>query len=177
MKIHVIYGLGIALAGFLLMLLLNLAGLHSVERFLLGMILGFLAGITVTIIGLVLGIRAVRKSRGSAPFSYGQALVAGILISVVNGIFGAGLQQLYTQVINPHFNETVIQWTQAMMEKAEMPPDEIENAIAEAREKSGAGTQIRNGIIGAVIFGTLCSLIVAIFLRRPGESADAPAPA
>lgn len=177
MKTPLLYGFGMALAGFVVTLLMFAAGFHTPDRFLLGMILGGIAAITLTVVGLVLGIRAVRKEKGPGPFTYGQGLLAGLAISLFSTVFGIAFQQLYARVINPHFNETIIEWTQGLLEKAEMPSDEIEAKIAEAREKSAVVPQVRNGLIGGMIFGLILSLIIAIFFRRAGENADSPAPA
>jgi hypothetical protein len=177
MKTPLLYGFGMALAGFVITLLMFAIGFHTPERFLLGMIVGGLAAIAVMVVGLVLGIRAVRKEKGPGRFTYGQGLVAGLTISLFSTVFGIAFQQLYARVINPHFNESIIEWTQGMLEKAEMPSEEIEAKVAEAREKSGLVPQIRSGLIGGMIFGLILSLIIAIFFRRAGENADAPAPA
>lgn len=177
MKTPLLYGLGIALAGFVVTLLMFAVGFHGTDRFLLGMIIGGLAALLAMLIGLVLGIRAVRRDKGPGAFTYGQGLVAGLMISLFSSVFGIAFQQLYARAINPHFNDTVIEWTQGMLEKANLPAEDIEAKVAEAREKTGFVPQATNGLVGGMIFGLILSLIIAIFFRRKAENADAPAPA
>jgi len=157
------------------MLILYLCGLHNdPNKFLIGAGLGLLGGVTLTIIGLILGIRAVRSERGTGKFSYGQALLAGLAITAFSAFGSTAFQIVYSKLINPAYSETVIQWTQGMMERANMPADKVEEKIAEIREKSGVAYQVRNGLIGGFIFGGLVSLIAAAFLKRVPENTATP---
>lgn len=175
MKTHAIYGLGMAAIGSVLILVLNLCGFHNdPNRFLIGLGLGFLGAIVITIVGLVIGIRAVRNSRGSGKFSYGQALLAGLIITVFSTVGSSAFQVVYSKWINPTYTETAVQWTQSMMEKANIPQDKVDEKLTEMREKSGVAYQIRNGLIGGIFFGGLISLIAAAFLKRQPENTTSP---
>jgi len=164
-----------AAAGAGLMLILNLCGFHNdPNKFLIGFVLGFLGAVTLTIIGLILGIRAVRNEHGTGRFTYGQALLAGLAITAFSTVASTAFQIVYIKLINPTYSETAIQWTQAMMERANVPSDKVEAKITEMREKSGVGYQIRNGLIGGIIFGGLVSLITSAFLKRVPENEPTP---
>lgn len=177
LKTHAFFGLMISVASTLLVLLLYFLDFHNDPgKFLVGMILGFLAAILITIVGLVLGIRAVRAERGPGKFSYGQAFLAGLLISVFSSLFGTAFHVTYTQAINPDYTETGVKWLESMLERANAPYDKIEEAVEDMRRKSALGYQIRNGLIGGIVIGTIVSLLAAIALKRDPNSADAPAP-
>ena len=176
MKTAAIYGGAIAFANAFVTLLLFFFGFHNnPDRMLMGMLLGLVAVVTITAIGLVLGIRAIRAEKGPGKFSYGQAFIAGLLVAVFCSVFGTAFQVAYIKAVNPRYTESMEQWAQGMMEKGNMPSGEIEERLEEMRAKSGIGYQVRNGLLFGLAFGTVTSLIAAAFLRRNPDSADAPA--
>ena len=176
MKTSAFFGLMMALAGALLTLLLYFLDFHNDPgKFLIGAGLGLLGAIVITITGLVLGIRAVRKDKGPGKFSYGQALLAGVLISLFSSVFGTIFHTTYVKFINPEFTETSVRWMEGMMERGNVPADKAEEAIEEMRRKSTMGYQVRNSLIGGLVIGGLISLIAAAFLKRNPDDAEVPA--
>lgn len=167
MKTYLTYGAMIAAANALLMLLLFLLGFHSAEKFLLGMILQFCAGMIILVIGLVRGMRAKRAENGPLGLPYGKALVTGIMITVFSTVIGVVFNVVYTKLINTGYEAAAVEWTVGMLEKA--GADSVK--IDEVREQAAAGQTVTrniiNGLIGGMVFGTLVSLIVAAFVKRP----------
>ncbi len=176
LKTHVFFGFMMSLAGALMMLLLFFTGFHdNPDKFLIGLIVGFVGVILITVLGLVFGIRAVRNEKGTGKFSYGQAVLAGVLISVFSSLFGSVFQVTYVKAINPDYTETGVKWLEALLERSNAPADKIEEAVDDMRRKSALGYQIRNSLIGGIVTGTIISLLAAIALKRNPDSADAPA--
>lgn len=177
MKTAAVYGGVVAFANATLMILLYFFGFHNKpDHFLLGMALGMLGAIVITAVGLVLGIRAIRAENGPGAFSYGQALLAGLKVTLFCAVFGTAFQIAYTKFINPAYNETAVQWAQEMMERGNMPSGEIDERVEDMRKKFGIGYQVRNGLIFGLAYGGVVSLIAAAVLKRKPDS-DEPSAA
>jgi hypothetical protein len=173
MKTALVYGAGLAVANTVVMLLLFFLGFHTAERFLSGMLLQFGLGVLVLAVVLVLGMRARRNESGPEGFPYSRALGTGVLIALFAGLISIVLTPLYTRVINPGYHDAALEWTVGMMEKAGAPSDKID----EAREQHLNGRSVVResvvGVIGSVILGTIFSLVIAAFVRKPPQE---PAP-
>lgn len=175
MKTHLIYGLAMAGAGAVLTLLANLLGWHNeTDKFLVGIIVGFIGAFAIAIICLILGMRAVRNASGARGLSYGQAFKTGLLITIFAVLFGGIFNFAYFGYINPGYTETAIEWTTGLMERGNVPSDKIAETEAKMRADSTPAKQARSGVVAGLISGTILSLIIAAFLRR--APAEEPAP-
>jgi Protein of unknown function (DUF4199)/Predicted membrane protein (DUF2232) len=131
-----------------------------------GMILGFISGITVFIIGIVLGTKRVRAQRGGGEFTYGQAYLAGLSIALFAGLSGLLFNFIFFKFLIPDFGTTQAEWMRSLMEKMNAPPDKVEEAIEKMKASSTIGRYLLNGLISSVIMGALVSLLTAAFLKR-----------
>lgn len=111
MKNSLIYGSLLALAAFLLVLVLFICGLHSdASRLGLAQGIGSVGGLAIGITFLILGIRARRRAVPAGEgFSYGQAFGAGFGVQLVASLLGIVTTYLYAAVINPNFTEVLLQ--------------------------------------------------------------------
>lgn len=167
MKTHLIYGIAITVVNFVVLLLCYIGGLMNVDNLGKGMLIGLTVGITVHVIGIVLGTRAAREPSGPLGFSYGKAFQVGFLISAFTAVSGTITNFTFYKLINPNYNETTIAWTKAMLENRNVPSEKIEKMEEDMREKGTITRQVRNGLIGTIVIGSIISLITSAALKRP----------
>lgn len=174
MKLYLTYGFLIALAGFALILVMFFAGLHG-ERYELGKTLG-LVGFIFPIVGIPLGIRAWRDQVGKGNMSYGAGVGAGFFISVWYGLFSAVFMLLYGMVINPNYQETVIQHEMANLEARGLPANALEGAEKVMRITTHPVFQAVFVVLGALLVGVIIALIASAFLKRQAPVAAVSMP-
>jgi hypothetical protein len=177
MKTYLLYGFLIALTNFLLRLVLFIAGLESdVGHISAGRWIGGLIGLVLTVVILVLGLKAVRAARPpDAAFTYGQAFGASMGIQSFACLFGAIATYFYLAVINPHFIDLMVQANRDKMEARGLSSDQIDRAEHVTRLFVSAPAQAIEALVGGLIFAAIVGLIVAGFLRRDGAHDPLPA--
>ncbi|WP_221032333.1 DUF4199 domain-containing protein [Actomonas aquatica] len=168
MKTTFLYGLGMAIAGAVLNLGLFFGGYHdSVDKLTTSQIIGGVGGGIITIVGLILAIRARRaETPADEAFGYGRALGAGTLTSLWGALFGNVFNVLYMTVINPNMQEIVVESQMAAMEAQGAGADQMEAAEGMIRMMTNPALQFVFGLIGAFLFSFVISLIIAAFIRR-----------
>jgi len=180
MKTYVTYGFFLALALMLLNLVLYFLGYHSdADKFATADTISKIGFWLFAFVCIILGTMARRSEvPATENFGYGQALLAGFLISVFAGLFAIVTNYLYLQVINPGFIDVMMQ---AVTAKAE-----AKGASSAQIEQMEKGMRFMMKPIFSAIFvfliisicGTLVSLITSIFIRRPAvEELTPPAAA
>jgi hypothetical protein len=174
MKTYLTYGLYLALAGFLLALLLFICGLQSDPAKLgLAQGIGFVVGSAVATILIVLGIRARRNSvPETEAFTYGDAFGAGFLIQLFGSLFGIVTTWLYGAVINPNLSDVMVQFQLNKLQAKGISGDQLDRAEHMMRLFSGPGVMAGFNCIGTLVVGTVIVLIVAAFCRR--EATEPP---
>jgi Kef-type K+ transport system membrane component KefB len=168
MKTYLVYGFAMALAGALLMLALFFLGFHSdPTKAEPAQWIGMLLGLTISATCIVLGTKARRAELpANEPFGYGSALAAGVMITLVASLFGIATNYLYFQVINPGFEDVIIQAEIAKMEDKGMSAQQVEAAENLLRKIMSPVFQAVWGFVIGMIMGTVISLISAAFLKR-----------
>jgi hypothetical protein len=169
MKNYLAYGFVIALAGALLNLVLYFAGYHSdLEKLGIAQAIGSVWGMVVAITCIVLGIRARRAEvlAANEDFSYGSALGAGVMVAVFAGLFGMATTYLYMDVINPGMKDLLVQNQVQKLEAAGMSADMVAQMETTTRKMMAPPLMAALGFLGAVMSGTIISLIAAAFLKR-----------
>lgn len=176
MKIALIYGFGIALAGAVLTLAAYFLGYHSdPDRIGTGQTIASVLGLAITVIGLVMGIRARRAEvPPTENFGYGRALGTGVMISIFSGIFGAIFLFVYASFINPDYQDVVVDSQIAKMEQQGIPPSQIDQAEGIMRTMSSPAMQAVFAVIMGALIGLVLSLIIAAFLKRPATAEPPP---
>jgi len=109
MKISVVYGTGITIAGALLTFILYFLGAHNdvAKMEATSSVAGLVAGFAIPIIGLVLALRATRAASEGGGMTYGQGVLASLLVGVVAGVLGAVFNYVYGAIINPGMFDTI----------------------------------------------------------------------
>ena len=168
MKTYLTYGFLLALAGFLLTLILFLCGLQSdimkLQQTQWITRIGSLAiGVTFT----VLGVKARRATvPASVEFSYANAFGAGFGVQAFAALFGGVFTYLYLTVINPALMDRVREATTARIEQRGATGPQFDQMM---KVTHLIDQPVPFSIIAAVttlVFGTVIALIVAAFLRR-----------
>lgn len=171
MKIPLTYGLGISIAGALLALVEYFLGYHNdPARFGTGQIIGSVGGLLFTIVGLVLGLRAVREATPDRSLSYGRAVGKGTLITVFSGIFGALFYVVYGNLINPEFHEVLYQTQVDKMLENGMSQEQVDAAESFTRFFTSVTWMVIASLVMSPIVGVVLSLIIGIFVKRPPQT-------
>lgn len=167
MKTPLTYGTYTALASGLLLLLLFFTGFHAPERFFIGLVAQFVLGLVILIAGLFFAMREQRSINGAkVGLSYGQAFKTGILTAVVASAIGVVFNLTYSRVINPAYQTAAVEWTAAMMERNKVPDDKIEEMREKASQPKPIVREAVFGLLGGILFGALCSLVVAAIVKK-----------
>lgn len=179
MKTTFIYGAGIAVASFVVGLILFFAGYHTdIEKLSAGQTIGSVVSIIITIIGFVMVLRVRRdETPAEEAFGYGKALGTTTLTALWSAILGAILTFVYATVINPAMKDTMLEAQIMKMEEQGVPPEGIEQAEGIMEFMMSPAMMSVSNLIAGFFFGFIIALIVSIFVRRPAAEAAVPPPA
>jgi membrane protease YdiL (CAAX protease family) len=178
MKTYVTFGFGSAIAGAILTLALYFLGFHSSpEKIGTAQMIQMIAGTVIAVVFIVLGTKARRAEVPvTEPFGYGQALGAGMMVSLFAVLFGVIFGYLYSQFINPGMMDVAAQAQIDKWEKAGMSSSQIDTAEKMMRKMMSPGLQAVFGFIGGLFFSLIISLITSAFLKRPAEAVQPAEP-
>jgi hypothetical protein len=178
MKTYLTYGLGLAIAGALLVLVIYFLGLHS-DAAKLGMaqLVGTVGGLAIGIVGTALGVKARRTELPpTEDFGYGRAVGAGVMITLFASLFGIVTNFVYFTFINPGFSDIAMAAQVEKMEAKGLSSAQIEGAQKVMHFMMSPVMTCVFGFIFGMIFGTIISLVVAAFLKRPAQAFSEPPP-
>ena len=166
MKTYLLYGFLLALAGFLVNLILFIAGFQSdVAHIMSTRWAGFGAGVVFAIVLLGLAIKARRDAvPPEEAFGYGWALWAGIATQLFASGFGFITAYLYVAFINPALPDLLLRAQSEKMEAMGRPMSDQQAAMM--RHFVGPLAQGISTFFLTLVIGTLLAFILAIFLRR-----------
>lgn len=178
MKTTFIYGVGIAVGSFALGLILFFGGFHNdVEKLGTGQLIGSVGSILISIVGLVMAIKARREDFAEEEgFSYGRALGTGTLTSLWSALTGAVLTIIYATAINPGMQEILIENEITKMEEQGLPASQIEQVEGVMTFMTSPAMMGVSNLIGGFLFGFVISLIAAAFLKRAAVDIVPPPP-
>jgi hypothetical protein len=120
-------------------------------------------------------IKAYRDNYLGGYITYGQAVGAGVIICLFSSIIGAIFTYILYTVIDPELYAKQMVITEEMLAKRGMPQEAMDAAINMSKKMQKPIITAVSSIIGGVVFGTIISLIVAIFVKKEGNPLlDAP---
>jgi MFS family permease len=169
MKTYVTYGFFMAMGFLLLSLAFFFLGYHSdATKFSSIQLISNCLLPAIAIVVIVLGTKARRADVPlSEPFGYGRAFLAGFLITLFACLFGLVTNYLYFHVINPGMTDVMIQMQVDKLEAKGLTGDQLDRAEKMTRSMMGNPLIIAVfGFLGGLFWGTIISLITAIFLKR-----------
>jgi hypothetical protein len=114
-------------------------------------------------------IKAYRDNYLGGYITYGQAVGAGVIISLISAIVGAIFTYILYTFIDPELSAKQLAFTEEMYVKRGMPQEAMDTALNMAKKFQKPIITAISGIFGGVIFGTIISLIVAIFVKKEGN--------
>lgn len=97
---------------------------------------------------------------------YGRAAGLGVKVGLITGGIGAILQLLYTRVINPSYNETMLDATRDQMESQGLSDAQIDQALGFTEMFTGPIPTVLLFVVVALFFATIISLIAAAVLKK-----------
>jgi hypothetical protein len=116
--------------------------------------------------GLILGMREYRTNNGGY-MTYGEGMGLGALLSAVAGLLSSAFTVFYTQIIDPGFQERMIEQVRDQMEgQGKISDEQIDQAIKLMQKFQSPGLQFMFGLFGTILIGVVLSLIIAAFIRR-----------
>ena len=131
-------------------------------------IIGY-ASMVVSLCFVFLGIKHFRDKENNGFVSFGQALLIGILISLMAALAFGFLDLIYIEYINPEFMEEYYSRNLADL-KASLPPAEFEqqSAALEAQKEMFMNPWMSFLVMSLTVFviGFIISLISALILQR-----------
>jgi len=175
MRTYLTYGFAIALGNALVTLIFYLLGFHSdPDKIQMAGFIAIPAMLAVGIIATTLGMRAKRNAAPSTEaFNYGQAFATGFMIALFAGLFCTIFQYAYVTFINPDYTHIILEAQRARLEAKGLGSDQIERMQSIMRMAMTPALLAISGMIGALFWGSIISLIAAAFVKRP---ASKPAP-
>ena len=176
MKTCSLYGFISALAGALLFLALYFLGYHSdPAKLAAASWIGGLGGLAIVSVCTALGVKARRAEVPDAGgFGYGQALGAGVLISLVSSFLSAVFSYAYYAFINPGFSEIVLQDKMDKLQAKGVSGAQLDQAEKITRFMLSPVPAAVFALIAGFIVGFIIALIVAAFLKRPAPAVPPP---
>jgi hypothetical protein len=178
MKTYVTFGFGSAIAGAILMLALYFLGFHSSpEKLGTAQMIQMIVGTLIAVVFIVLGTKARRAEVPvTEPFGYGQALGAGMMVSLFAVLFGVIFGFLYSHFINPGMVDIAAQAQIDKWEKAGMSSSQIDAAEKVMRKMMSPLAQAIFGFVIGMFFSLIISLITSAFLKRPAQAVESAEP-
>lgn len=171
MKTTFIYGLSMAIAGTLLNFMIYFLGFHdSPEKIGTAQTIGLIAGLVITVGGLVLAVKARRAETPEGDnFGYGSALGAGVLTALWASLFGSISNVIYMAKINPGMQEMIIEGEITKLEEKGLSLEQIEQAEGMIRMMTSPAASGIAGFLMAFVVSVIISLIIAAILKRPAQ--------
>ena len=101
--------------------------------------------------------------------SYGRGVGAGTLISLYSGLMSAVYSFIHFKFVNPEFADYQIAMIRQKWEAAGMGEAQMAQAEKFVRVMMGPVAQAILTPVFVVIFGLICSLIIAAIVKRPAQ--------
>jgi hypothetical protein len=120
-------------------------------------------------------IKSYRDNYQGGYITYGQAVAAGVIICLFSAIIGSIFTYILYTFIDPGLTAKQLAYTEELYAKRGMPQEAMDTALNMAKKFQKPIITAIMGIVGGVFFGTIISLIVAIFVKKEGNPLiDAP---
>ena len=131
-------------------------------------VLGYVS-IVLSLSFVFLGIKHYRDSENEGKVSFKQALIIGVLISLITALAFGILDVIYTEVLNPDFMANYYE-NAAENLKSTLPADQVEAKLAELEtQREMFANPIMSFLFMALtvfVIGFIISLISSLILQR-----------
>ena len=157
------YGLYLGIAGIFIHLLFYASGSLIDNLQIVGLV-GFIPLIAL----LVLGIKKFKNDNGGF-LSFGQALKVGVGIAVVSALVSAVYTLIFTQVIEPGFQDQVMEIQKQAWIDGGLSDEQIESAEAMTKKFQSPLITIPISIVASAFFGFIISAIAGAIMQKKNE--------
>lgn len=164
MSTTLLYALIMAIAQIVVTLISFFLG-YQTDKISSGTWFGFMP-LVVSIVVLILGIKAVREEQPGQYLTYGKGVRTGVLIALYSSLIGAVYTYIHFTYINPDFADHMIEVSRAKWAAAGMSESAMEGAEKFTRAIFRPLAQSILALVLGIVFGTILSLIISIFLKR-----------
>jgi hypothetical protein len=124
------------------------------------------AGILISLVLLILGIRSFRDNIRGGILPFGPAFSFGLIAFIVSGIIGSIYGYVLWTVIDP---DILVKMQDLQMEKMlekGLPEEAVEQAMSMTAKFMKPGIMVLTGLFASVFMGAIVSLIVAAIFKR-----------
>ncbi|MEZ4973556.1 MAG: DUF4199 domain-containing protein [Cyclobacteriaceae bacterium] len=123
------------------------------------------SGLVFTIIVFFLAHKYF-KDNGDGFMSYGQGVGIGFWTSIVSSVISSAFTFIYIKFIDDTFMEMIRNNEIEKMQEKGMSDAQIEQAMGFAEAFMSPTAIVVFGVIGGIIIGVICALIVTIFTQK-----------
>jgi hypothetical protein len=171
LQLTMTYGAILGIISVIFSLILYIAGYmpYNFKR----IILVGLISLALMIVFVVAGTKAYRDKVLGGTISYGQALLAGLLIVVFSTVIGSFYTLIFNLYIDPEYLNKVMDaskdWTYEFMNNMGTPDAQIEDAMEKIERQQANSTPLKTffqSLYTSAIFGFVLSLITSAFIKK-----------
>ncbi len=124
------------------------------------------ASVIISVLAIVFAHNEFKRNNEGF-MSYSEGLGIGVLVSVVSGAMSAVFGVLYRTVIDPEFNQKVLDATRRTLEEAGTYTEaQIEQTIEMSQKFSSPGMLLLFGLIASAVIGLLMSLVISAITKN-----------
>jgi len=161
-KIALNFGLLLALLSIVLQVIAYVTDTHIDRPWWLNV-----TGILISVGVIVYGLKAFKNDNGGF-MSLGEALKAGLAISLIAGIIGAIFNYIFITVIEPDFVAQTMEYTREQMiaQNPNMTEEQMEMGLSISEKMMTPWIMSAMAIIVTLFFGFIISLIAGLIMKQ-----------
>lgn len=163
MKIALRYGLIYTGINILWSLLMYVTGLNRSE---VSWIFNTLA-MLIPVLCIVYAVKEYKATVGQGFMPFGEVFRHGLVITLVGGIGISAYLLVYSEYIDPGFNDYILNQQIEEMQESGMSDEKIDQAIEMGERFRTPFYMFTFGVLGSLFVGSIVSLIMAAILKKP----------
>lgn len=129
-------------------------------------LIALVVNLAIIIIVYIIGIKAFRDKSLGGKITYGQSFLTGLIIGLIGFIISALFSYIFYRFFEPDLlvqnaHEAIDKWA-----GKGLPEEQLEMMEKNFLKSAKPVTQLKNGLLGGVIFSVILSLIISIFIKK-----------
>jgi len=121
----------------------------------------------IPVVCIVFAVKEYKATLGNGWMKFSEVFKFGLVICLVGGLIAAAYTVLYVQVIDTEFMNFIQEKQMNKMVEMGMPEEQIEIAINQSAKFQTPFWMFTWTLLGALLTGTIISLIMAAVLKKP----------
>ena len=114
-------------------------------------------------------LKSYRDNYRFGNISYGQSVGAGVIICLYSTVITAIFMYLLYTVIDPGLIDKQLAFAEEKILEQGVPQATVDAAMAIQRKLVKPGIMAISNVFGNILFGTILSLLVSIFIKKEGN--------